>query len=116
MCMWQSSLWVWDRKIPFPALSQSCQLGVQCSSEGHQRVQREGGRLVRERGIAISGREHWHARCTAETGEKKEGMREKVPCFGVITQLVCNPDTYVLFSGRLSCVIYSQQPLQREGV
>lgn len=79
-------------------------------------MQREGGRLVRERGIAISGTEHRHAQRTAETGEKKEGMREKVTCFGVITQLVCKPDTYVLFSGRLSCVICSQQPLQRKGV
>lgn len=72
--------------------------------------------MVCERGFAISGTEHQHAQCTAETGEKKEGMREKVTCFGVIVQLVCNPDTYVLFSARLSCVIYSQQPLQRKGV
>ena len=79
-------------------------------------MQRGGGKLVRERAIAISGTEHQDAQCTAETGEGKEGIREKVTCFGVITQLVHNADTYVLFSGRLSCVIYLQQPLQRKGV
>jgi len=71
-------------------------------------MQRGWGKLAHERGIAISGTEHWDAQCTAETGEGEEGRRSKGTLFGVIMQLVHSPDTYVLFlSGCHAFYIYN---------